>query len=58
MVAQYIAMRTLLDLCERLERELGARVRMRFWDQEGINLLVARELVAAAAEEEEDGGEE
>ena len=31
MVAQYIAARSLLDLCEGSERAQGARVGMRWW---------------------------
>ena len=36
MVAQYIAMQSLLDLCEGLERALGYRVGMQWWEQAGI----------------------
>ena len=53
---QYITMRSLLDLCEESERALGARVGMRWWEQAGLNLVGAREVVEAAAER--DGGEE
>ena len=55
-VAQYIATRSLLDLCEGSEWEPGAWMGMWWWDQAGINLVGARE--AAAAVVEKDGGEE
>ena len=38
MVAKYIATRSLLDLCEGLERAPGVRVGMRWWEQVGIDL--------------------
>ena len=37
MVAQYIATRTLLDLCEGATQRGGARVTMGWWDQKGID---------------------
>ena len=37
MVAQYIATRPLLELCEGAKQQGGARVTMRWWDQKGIN---------------------
>ena len=36
-VAQYIATRPLLDLCEGATQRGGARVTMRWWDQKGID---------------------
>ena len=36
-VAQYIATRPLMDLCERTTHIGGARVTMRWWDQKGID---------------------
>ena len=36
-VAQYIATRPLLDLCEGTTHRGGARVTMRWWDQKGID---------------------
>ena len=36
-VAQYIAMRPLLDLCEGTTQRGGARATMRWWDQKGID---------------------
>ena len=56
MVEQYIATRSLLDLCEGSERAPGAGVGMRWWEQEGIDLAGARE--AEVAVEEEEGIEE
>ena len=35
-VAQYIATRPLLDLCEGAKHREGARVTLRWWDQLGI----------------------
>ena len=49
MVAQYIAMQSLLYLCEGLVRALGARLGIRWWEQEEIDLAGAREAAAAAA---------
>ena len=37
-VAQYMAMRPILDLCERSIRKTGACVSWMWWDQEGIDL--------------------
>ena len=36
-VAQYIATRPLLDLCEGAKQREGARVTLRWWDQSGID---------------------
>ena len=41
-VAQYITTRSLLDLCEGSERDPGARIGMRWWEQEGIDPAGAR----------------
>ena len=57
-VAQYIATRSMLDLCEGSERDRGERVGMRWWEQAGIYLAGAREAAAATATAEGDGGEE
>ena len=46
----------MLDLCEGSERDHRARVGMRWWEQEGIDLSGAREAAVAVAEEE--GGDE
>ena len=51
-VTQYIATRSLLDLCEGSERTPGARVGIRWWEQEVIDLEGAREAAEAVAEEE------
>ena len=45
-VAQYIATRSLLDLCEGLERAPGVRVGMWWWEQAGLDLDEAREAAA------------
>ena len=47
-VAQYIATRPILDLCERATQRVGARVSWRWWDQEGIDLKAAKEQAAEA----------
>ena len=36
-VAQYIATRPILDLCEGAKQIEGARVKLRWWDQSGID---------------------
>ena len=36
-VAQYIATRPILDLCERTTKRGGERVSRRWWDQKGID---------------------
>ena len=46
-VAQYIATRSLLDLCEESERDPGARVRIRWQEQALIDLAGVREAAAA-----------
>ena len=64
MVAQYIAMRSILELCERSTRKLGARVSRWWWEQTGIDLEGAKNRAAEAttdSESESDsdsGGEE
>ena len=50
MVAQFIAMQPILDLCEGSLRRLGARVPRRWWEQAGINWKGAREKAAAMEE--------
>ena len=42
MVAQYIATRPLLDLCEKARAMEGARVPMRWWNQTGIDWEAAK----------------
>ena len=51
---QYIATRTILDLCERYVRRPGAWVLHRWWDQEGIVLEGGMERLEAASYREED----
>ena len=46
-VAHYIATRSLLELYEGSERDPGARVGMRWWEEEVIDLERAREAAAA-----------
>ena len=41
-VAQYIAMRPLLDLCEGARAREGAKVPLRWWDQAGIDWETAK----------------
>ena len=53
-----IATRSLLDLYEGSERAPGARVRMCWWEQSGINLAGAWGAASEAAEAEEDRVEE
>ena len=60
-VAQYIATRPILDLCERSARRPGARVSQRWWEQDGLDLEgTKKQLEAEAAESyrEETIGEE
>ena len=57
-VAQYIATRSLLYMCEGSERTLGARVGMRWWEQADTNMERAREAAVAEAEAKKDEVEE
>ena len=41
-VAQYIATRPLLDLCEGVQARDGARVPLRWWNQTGIDWEAAK----------------
>ena len=50
-VAQCIATRLILDLCEKATRCPGARVARRWWEQTGIDWKGARERAAAAEAE-------
>ena len=50
MVAQFIAMRPILDLCEKAVRRPGARVPRWWWEQTGIDWKGAREKAEAAEE--------
>ena len=59
-VVQYIAARTILDLCEKTLQRPGYWIARIWWDQEGLDLSGAREMVAAATDREEgrEGEEE
>ena len=48
-VAQYIAMRPILELCERDTRRPGSRVSRRWWEQAGDDLEGAKKRAAEAA---------
>ena len=48
-VAQYIATRPIMDLCERSIWKTEVRVFQRWWDQAGINLEGAKKRAAEAA---------
>ena len=52
-VAQFIATRPLLDLCEGTTQRGGARVTMRWWDQKGIDWEKAKARGAATESESE-----
>ena len=43
-----------MDLCEQSVRRTGAWVSRRWWEQDGINLIGARDREAAAADGEEE----
>ena len=60
MVAQYIATRTIMNLCEQSARRPGARVSRRCWDQGGLYLerVKKRESAAAESDREKKIGEE
>ena len=53
-VAQYIATRPILDLCERSVRRLGAWVYQRWWNQEGLYLEEERERAEAESDRKEE----
>ena len=60
-VAQYIATRPILNLCERATWRPGAQVSRRWWDQAGIDLGGARKWAAESTtisetESKEDSG--
>ena len=46
-------MRSLLDLCEGLERALGTQVGMRWWEQVSIDMAGSLEAAEAAKEGDE-----
>ena len=49
-VAQYIATRPILDLCEQSARRPGERVCQRWWEHDGLYLEGAKKRAASAAE--------
>ena len=63
MVAQYIVMRPILDLCEQATWHPRARVSRRWWEKAGIDLEGVRKQAAVSAtrletESEEESAEE
>ena len=52
-VAQFIATRPILGLCEVAERRPGTRVPRRWWEKTGINWKAAREKAAAKDDDNE-----
>ena len=50
-LAQFIATRPILGLCEVAERRRGTRVPQRGWEHSGIDWNLAREKAASAAEQ-------
>ena len=56
-VAQFIATRQILDLCEGAVRRPKAQVPRRCWDQTGINWKGGREKAAATEEEATEAAE-
>ena len=57
-VAQYIATRPILDLCEQATRRPGARVSQRWWEKVRIYLEGARKQAAISAAISETESEE
>ena len=55
-VAQFIATRPILGLCEVVERRRGTRVPQRWWEQSGIDWKLSREKVEKAAAAAEQAG--
>ena len=58
MVAQYIGTQSLMELCEATDRNQGARVEMRWWEQAGIDMRGKMETALVAEESDEDWLEE
>ena len=52
-VAQFIATRPILGICEVAERRRGTRVPQKWWEQTGIDWKSAREKAAAQEGENE-----
>ena len=58
-VAQYIATRPILDLCEQATRRPGTRMSRRWWEQAGIDLEGAcKQATVPAAISEKESEEE
>ena len=56
-VAQYIATRLIMDLCERSTQRPGARVSWRWWAQADIELEGAKKILAeVATDSDSDSG--
>ena len=55
-VAQFIATRPIMGLCEVAERRKGTRVPQRWWEQPGIDWKLAREKGERAAATAEHAG--
>ena len=55
-VAQFIATRTILGLCEVAERRRGTRVPQRWWEQSGLDWKLAREKGERASATAEHAG--
>ena len=58
MVAQYIATRPILDLCERATWRLGERVYRGWWEQDRIDLEGAKKQAAEIKTISESDSEE
>ena len=58
-VAQYIATRPLLDICEGAKQREGARVTLRWWDQSGIDWekAKAKETETESASDSDSGSD-
>ena len=54
MVAQYIATRPIMDLCEKKVRRPGDSIFRRLWEEEGIDLASVRVQAAAEADTEQE----
>ena len=52
-VAQYIATRTIMDLCLAAERRMGMRLSRQWWDQPTLDITGIR-----AGQSDTEGGEE
>ena len=60
-IAQYITTRPIIDLYDRSDKRLGAKVSWRWWEQAGIDLEGAKKRAAEAATDSEsdyDSGRE